>query len=134
MIIQITSKLIKRVLYLGPVIQGIEIALDAKKIIESSTQIGVTKTISGRFLKDCTPSEILIAGKCLMLLGGVVGSVNTTGNPLVVSGTMSATRSRMKQYKTSIHQGIAVLYCFILDLQHVCISTQPLSHTSRPFK
>ena len=37
MITPITSKVIKRVPYVGPVIQGVGIAIDAKEIIESST-------------------------------------------------------------------------------------------------
>ena len=110
MIIQITSKLIKRVPYLRPIIQGIEINLDAKKIIESSTPLGATKIVTGRFFKDYTPSEILLAGKCLIPLGGVIASVGTTGNLLVVSRTMSMSAARSR------------------------ISTQPLSHTSWPNK
>ena len=96
MIVQITSKVIKRVLYVGPVIQGVEIALDTKEIIESSTPLGATKIIAGRSIKECTPPEIFIGGKCVMFLGGVVASVSTGRNLLVVSGTMSATRSIIK--------------------------------------
>ena len=96
MITQITRKVIKQVPYLGPVIQGIGIAIDTKEIIESSTPIGATKIIAGRFIKECTPPEIFLTGKCLMFLGGVVASVSTAGNPLVVSGTLSAARSIIK--------------------------------------
>ena len=55
MISMITSKVIKRIFYVGPVIQGVGIALDAKEIIESSTPLGAAKIISGRFIKECTP-------------------------------------------------------------------------------
>ena len=96
MIATITSKVIKRVPYVGPVIQGVGIALDTKEIIESSTPLGAAKIISGRFLKECTPPDFFVAGKCVMFLGGVVASVSTGGNPLVVSGTMSAARSIIK--------------------------------------
>ena len=96
MIATITSKVIKRVPYVGPIIQGVGIALDTKEIIETSTPLGAAKIISSRFLKECTPPEIFIAGKCVMFLGGVVASVSTGGNPLVVSGTMSAARSIIK--------------------------------------
>ena len=96
MITQITSKVIKRVPYVGPLIQGIGIAIDAKEIVESSTPLGATKIIAGRFIKECTPPEIFIAGKCVMFLGGVVASVSTGGNTLVVSGTTSAARSTIK--------------------------------------
>ena len=93
MIATITSKVIKRVPYVGHGMQGVGIVLDTKAIIESSTPLGAAKIISGRFLKECTPPEILIAGKCVMFLGGLVASASTGGNPLVVSGTLSAARS-----------------------------------------
>lgn len=96
MIATLTSKVIKRVPCVGPVIQGVVITLDAKEIFENSTLLGAAKIIAGRFVKECTPPEIFIAGKCVMLVGGVVASVSTVGNPLVVSGTMSATRSIIK--------------------------------------
>ena len=54
MITTITSKIVKRVPYLGPLIQGVGIALDAKEIIENSTPLGGAKIISGRFIKECT--------------------------------------------------------------------------------
>ena len=72
MIAPIRSQVIKRVPYVGPVIQGVGLAMDAKEIIESSTPIGATKIIAGRFIKECTPPEIFIAGKCVMFVGGVI--------------------------------------------------------------
>lgn len=96
MISPITSKVIKRVPYVGPVIQGVGIALDTRQVIESSTSLGAVKIIAGRFVKECSSSEIFIAGKCVMFVGGLVASVSTVGNLLVVSGTMSAARSIIK--------------------------------------
>ena len=96
MITTIISKVIKRVPYVGPIIQSVGIILDTKEIIESSKPLNATKIISSRFLKECTPPEIFIAGKCVMFLGGMVASVSTGGNPLVVIGIMSAARSIIK--------------------------------------
>ena len=96
MVNSITSKVIKRVPYVGPVVQGVGIALDTKEIIESSTPIGVAKIIAGRFIKECTPPELFITGKCVMFLGGVAASLSTGGNPLVITVTMSAARSIIK--------------------------------------
>lgn len=77
MIATIVSKLIKWVPYVGPVIQGLGIAMEAKEIVESSTPVSQTKIIAGRFIKECIPLEIFIARKCLMLIGGVVVSFST---------------------------------------------------------
>lgn len=96
MIVKITSKVLKRVPYVGPAVQTVGIALDLKEIIESSTPLGAAKIILGRFVKECTPPEIFIAGKCVMFIGGVVALVGTGGNPLVISGTLSAARSIIK--------------------------------------
>ena len=95
-LILIGQTMIRRVPYVGPVIGGVGLALDVKDIVESSTPIGAAKIIGGRLLKECTPPEIFIAGKCVFLIGGVVASVSTGGNPLVVSGTISAARSIVK--------------------------------------
>lgn len=65
MVSPIISKVIKQVPYVGPVIQSVGIALDTKEILESSTPLGTAKIIGGRFVKECTPPEIFIAGKCL---------------------------------------------------------------------
>ena len=98
MIAPITSKVIKRVPYVGPVIQGVGIALDAKEILEISTPVGASKIIAGRFIKECSPPSLFLSGKCIMFIGGLVASFSTGGNPLVVSGTMSAARSIIKVY------------------------------------
>ena len=79
-----------------PAIQGVGIALDAKEIIETSTPLGAVKIISGQFVKECTPPEMFIAGKCVMFVGGVIASFATGGNQVVVSGTMSVARSIIK--------------------------------------
>ena len=88
--------IVKKIPYVGPIISTVGLAIDVKDIVESSTPVGAAKTIGGRFLKECTPPELLIAGKCAMLLGGVIPSFGTGGNPLVVSGTLSAARSIVK--------------------------------------
>ena len=98
MIAPIASKVmenpvVKRVPYVGPLVNGIDLAMDVKDIAENGTPLGAAKTIGVRFLKQCTPPEIFLAGKCVMLVGGVVATVSTGGNPLVVSGTLSAARS-----------------------------------------
>jgi len=54
MIGPITSKVIRRVPYVGPIIQGTGIALNAKGIIENSTPLGAVKIIAGRFVKECS--------------------------------------------------------------------------------
>ena len=98
MIAQVASKVmenpvVKRLPYVGPVVNGIGLAMDVKDIVENGTPVGAAKTIGVRFLKSCTPPEIFFAGKCVMLVGGVVATISTGGNPIVVSGTLSAVRS-----------------------------------------
>ena len=92
MILKPTS-LAKRVPYIGPVISGVGLALDVKDIVDNATPIGAAKIIGGRLVKECTPPELLIAGKCVMLVGGIIASVSSAGNPLIISGTVSAARS-----------------------------------------
>jgi hypothetical protein len=89
----IPKSVVKRVPYVGPVISGVGLALDVKEIVETATPIGAAKIIAGRFVTECTPPELLIAGKCVMLAGDIIATVATGGNPLVVSGTVSAARS-----------------------------------------
>lgn len=88
--------LVKRIPYIGTVLSTVGLVIDVKDIVESSTPMGAAKTIGSRFLKECTPPELFVAGKCLMLIGGVIASVGSAGNPLVVSGTISAARSVIK--------------------------------------
>lgn len=94
--IAIPKSVVKRVPYIGPIVSSVGLALDVKEIVENSTPIGAAKIIAGRIAKECTPPELLIAGKCVMLCGGIVASVSTCGNPLIVSGTLSAARSIIK--------------------------------------
>jgi len=82
--IAIPTSIVKRVPYVGPVVSGVGLALDVKDIVETATPVGAAKIIAGRLVNECTPPELLIAGKCVMLAGG---------NPLVISGTVSAARS-----------------------------------------
>ena len=89
----IPKSLVKRVPYIGTAISGLGLALDVKEIIETTTPVGAAKIIVGRFAAECTPPELLIAGKCVMLTSGIVATVVTGGNPLVLGGTLSAARS-----------------------------------------
>lgn len=88
--------LVGKLPYVGPVISGVGLILDVKEIVESSTPLGAAKIIGGRVLFQCTPPELFIAGKCVMLTGGIIASVASGGNPLVVSGTVSAARSILR--------------------------------------
>ena len=91
--INIPTSFVKKLPYVGPVISTVGLALDVKEIVENSTPMGAAKVITGRILKECTPPEVFLAGKCIMLGGGIVASIATGGNPLLVSGTVSAARS-----------------------------------------
>ena len=91
--IAIPTSIVKRVPYVGPVVSGVGLALDVKDIVETTTPVGAAKIIAERLVNECIPSELLIAGKCVMLAGGIVASVATGGNPLVLSGTLSVARS-----------------------------------------
>lgn len=52
----------------------------------------------GDLLKNAfpPPPELFIAGKYVMFVGGVTATLSTGGNPLVVSGNLSAARSIIK--------------------------------------
>lgn len=70
MIASIASKVmenpvVKRVPYVGPLVNGVGLAMDIKGILENGTPVGAAKTIGVRFLKECTPPEIFLAGKCV---------------------------------------------------------------------
>ena len=82
--------------YVGPVILGVGLALDVKEIVESATPVGAAKIITGRLVNECTPPELLVAGKCIMLAGGIISTIATGGNPLILSGTFSAARSILR--------------------------------------
>ena len=94
--IGIPESVVRRVPYIGPVVTTAGLVMDVKNIVESSTPAGAAKMIGKRFLKECTPPEIFFAGKCIMLIGGVVASVVSAGNPIILSSTLSAARSIIK--------------------------------------
>ena len=94
--IAIPTSIIKQVPYVGPIVRSVGLFLDVKEIVENNTPLGAAKIILGRAITECTPPELLIGGKCVMLAGGIVASVATGGNPLVVNGTLSAARSIVK--------------------------------------
>ena len=54
--VKVVQKVIKRVPYVGPVIQGAALALDTKEIIETSTPSGASKIILGRFFEQRSTS------------------------------------------------------------------------------
>lgn len=89
--------IIKRTPLLGPVISSASLAYDVKEIVETATPVGAAKIIAGRLINECSPPELLIAGKCVMLVGGIVATVSTGGNPIVLSATLSAFRSIIKE-------------------------------------
>ena len=89
----VPKSVINRIPCLGPVISGVGLTLDVKEIVETATPVGAAKIIAGRLVTECTPPELLIAGKCVMLVGGIIATVTTGGNPMVVGGTISAARS-----------------------------------------
>jgi len=82
---------VKRIPYVGPVISSVGLVLDVQEIVENASPAGAAKIIAGRVINECTPPELLIAGKCI--IGGIIASVYTGGNPLVLSSTISAARS-----------------------------------------
>jgi len=94
--IAIPEPVVRRVPYIGPVVTTLGLAMDVKNIVDSSTPAGAAKMIGKRFLKECTPPEIFFAGKCIMLIGGVVASVVSAGNPIILGSTLSAARSIIK--------------------------------------
>ena len=91
--IMIPRSIVTRVPYVGPVVSGVGLALDVKDIVETATPVGAAKIIARRLVNECTPPELLIAGKDVMLAGDIFASVATGGNPLIIGGTISAGRS-----------------------------------------
>lgn len=94
--IAIPTSVVKRVLYIGPIISSIGLALDVKEIVDNATPVGAAKIITNHIMNEYTPPELLIANKCVMLAGGIIASVATGGNPLILSGTVSTARSILK--------------------------------------
>ena len=55
----ISKSLVKEVPYVGPVISGLRLVIDVKKIIKNVTPISTAKTIVKRFVNECTPTLII---------------------------------------------------------------------------
>ena len=89
----IKSAVIDNVPFIGPTIQTDGLALDVKEIIDSSTPIGAAKQIGKRALKACTPPLLYYGGTCVFAVGGLIASISSGGNPLVVTATLGAVRS-----------------------------------------
>ena len=91
--IHIPKSIIKKLLYVGPIIESEGIALDIKDIVESSTSVGAVKTILTRGLQKCTPPEFYFGEKCAMPAGVLIASIATGVNPIVLGRLLSADRS-----------------------------------------
>ncbi len=64
MISSITSQVMKKAPYIGPIFQGVGVAMDLGEILEDSTPLGAAKIVASRLAKECTPPEIFLAS-CL---------------------------------------------------------------------
>ena len=93
---RIPTGVVSKLPCVGSAAQGVGIILDAKEIIDNSIPLGAVKILGSRVAKACVPPELYIRGKCVMLVGGVIATISTVGNPIVLSGTMSAFRSIIK--------------------------------------
>lgn len=51
----ISKSLVKEVSCVGPVIYGLKLVIDVKKVIKNVTLIGTAKTIVKRFANECSP-------------------------------------------------------------------------------
>lgn len=89
----IPKSVVKRIPYVGPVFSEIKLVMNVKEIIDTKTFIEAAKLITRRFVNECTPPELLIAGKCVMLTGGIIATVASGSNLLIISGTVSTVRS-----------------------------------------
>lgn len=90
--IAIPTLIIKRVFYVGPFVGVVGLTLYVKDIVENETPVGAAKIILGRAVKKCTPLELLVTSKCVMLAGGVIATFATKGNPLAISAILTAPR------------------------------------------
>ncbi len=68
----IVGKAVKRIPYIGPLVSGVGLALDVKKVVEDATPMGAAKIIAGRFVKECTPPNYLLPVSVLWLLGALL--------------------------------------------------------------
>ena len=82
---------------ISPTIGVVGLALDLREIAEDATPLGVVKIVGNRLYDKCTPPELWLTGKCVMLAGGIVASVATGGNALIIGGTLSAFRAVIKK-------------------------------------
>ena len=88
----------KEIPYVSPITSTIGISLDIKEILESSTSPFATlKFVGKRFTHECTPPELFIVGKCLMVASGVAASFYSGGNPLIVKAAISSLRALIKK-------------------------------------
>ena len=94
---RISTGVVSKLPCVGSAAQGVGIILDAKEIIDNSIPLlGAVKILGSRVAKVCVTPELYIRGKCVMLVGGVIATVSTVSNPIVLSSTMSAFRSIIK--------------------------------------
>lgn len=75
--VRIPRAVVQRIPLIGPTVGVVGIAIDLKEIAESVTPLGVAKIVGVRVYKECTPPELWITGKCLMLAGGGISSIST---------------------------------------------------------
>lgn len=61
--------------------------------MNDSTIIVGLKKIALQILKDCTPPEVYMSGKYVMFISGLIASVSTGGNLLVIEDTLLAAHS-----------------------------------------
>jgi len=92
----IIETVMTKIHYVGPALRGVDIALDVTKIIQESTPSGAVKTIKKQILLECTPPELILGGKCLMMISGIAASIGSGGNPIILLGTLSAIWSVIK--------------------------------------
>ena len=74
-------------------LSGLILVLNVKDIVESTTPVGTSKIILKRFINECIPPRLILAGKCVMLTGGLVAYINIDSNSLIVNETISAARA-----------------------------------------
>ena len=57
------------------------------------------KIIVARIIKECTPREVYITGKCIMLVGILIETIYSGGTPLVFAFTITILRSIIRNAK-----------------------------------
>ena len=91
--IAIPTPLVKRMPHVRPIVSAMGLAFNIKAIVENATPLGAAKTITAPVLNECTLPELLIGGKCVMLIGGIIATVGTGANPIILGSTISVGRS-----------------------------------------